>query len=78
MIKYVASFGGEHPISEQEKARILAKEAETHRHLETGEQSMHGDIYGGEDWGFIFTIGIDAWPVGGKAENHGYRIRRKK
>ncbi len=36
---------------------IIEEEAQTHRHLKKGELCEAGDIYGGKDWGFIFTIG---------------------
>lgn len=38
-------------------AKVRAEEAKTHRHLQPGEAVRNGDVYGGKDWGFLFTIG---------------------
>lgn len=58
-----------------------AREATTHRHLVFGEVVQAGDIYGGEDWGFVFTIGtpqVERPQPGESCDGLlGYRIRRK-
>ena len=66
-----------------QRAKIIALEEKTHRRLTAGEVFKAGDIYGGADWGFVFTIGtkqvqspqpgdrVDDWHA--KA---GYRYRR--
>lgn len=62
--------------------QCAAEEAKTHRHLKRGEPTLAGDIYGGQDWGFVFTIGSRSVqkPRPGELCDPciGYRIRRKK
>jgi hypothetical protein len=72
-----------HPMSPSvpiERLReIVAKEAKTHRHLWPGEPLMNGDIYGGEDWGFVYAIGsrnVQSPVAGDKCPRSSYRHRR--
>ncbi len=63
-------------------AEIIKKESETHRHLKAGETVKAGDIYGGDDWGFVFTVGTEQVQKPQPGESCdvllGYRVRRKK
>lgn len=60
--------------------KVILKERKTHRHLARGERAKNGDVYGGEDMGFLFEVGTEStsmkegdlvdWAVC-------YRIRRR-
>ncbi len=68
-------------VTEKLWAAIVAQENKTHRHLTPDEPVANGDIYGGDDWGFTFTIGspqVDRPKAGEPAGPcaGGYRIRR--
>lgn len=55
-------------------------EKRTHRHLNPSEPVRDGDVYGGDDWGFVFTIGSDETEIAAGTPAHlvgmQYRPRR--
>lgn len=62
--------------------QCIAEEGKTHRRLTATDVFEKGDVYGGDDWGFLFTIGSDGVEkpkpgdlVGISAQSH-YRYRR--
>ncbi len=44
-------------MASKTNAEYVAEEARTFRHLKESETWRTGDVYGGKDWGFLFTVG---------------------
>ncbi len=64
-----ALIGG---LTAEQRIPIIDRELLTARRLERGEPLRVGDIYGGQDWGFVFEVHSPGGPCPGGC----YRWRR--